>query len=218
MARASGPLLTEKNSTTSLDPRKGKKDTAQVRSASFLVSTSLILLSSLTFGTGCFTTPKSECSFACGANSECPSGYYCAADSWCKSEGTAEDFDCGAVLVDAAPADAPELADAAPDAGTDATIALCGDNTVTSPETCDDGNQVDDGNGCGAACQRNDSCGNSATEALFETCDDGNTDACGTCSAACDAVQGGGDCAGGVGCTVNGDCASNSCSGTCAAV
>jgi cysteine-rich repeat protein len=52
----------------------------------------------------------------------------------------------------------------------------CGDGQLVADETCDDGNDVDDGNGCSATCQRNDVCGDGIHQALYEACDDGNTD------------------------------------------
>ncbi len=53
-------------------------------------------------------------------------------------------------------------------------VFSCGDGLVTPPEVCDDGNAIDDGNGCSSTCQRNDVCGNGVPETLYETCDDGN--------------------------------------------
>jgi cysteine-rich repeat protein len=53
-------------------------------------------------------------------------------------------------------------------------VFSCGDGLVISPEVCDDGNAMDDGNGCSSTCQRNDVCGNALLETLYETCDDGN--------------------------------------------
>ncbi|HIE94559.1 MAG TPA: DUF1566 domain-containing protein [Acidobacteria bacterium] len=86
-----------------------------------------------------------------------------------------------------------EYADAADIAAVQAQIAAvqayvtdlaCGNGSVqTTAETCDDGDAVDDGNGCSASCQRYDVCGNGIIESLYEACDDGGTasgDGCGT--------------------------------------
>ena len=61
----------------------------------------------------------------------------------------------------------------------------CGDGTIdaNNGEACDDSNAVDDGNGCSATCQRVGACGDGAVQSLFETCDDGFADACGSCNA-----------------------------------
>ncbi len=65
-------------------------------------------------------------------------------------------------------------------------LAFCGDGNVSVGEDCDDGNTVDDGNGCDAACLRNDVCGDGAVQDLFEGCDDGNdVDDGNGCDAAC---------------------------------
>ena len=51
----------------------------------------------------------------------------------------------------------------------------CGDGQVGEAEACDDGNRLDDDNGCSAQCTRIGECGNGTIESYFETCDDGNT-------------------------------------------
>ena len=45
--------------------------------------------------------------------------------------------------------------------------------------------RTDDGNGCSTVCQRDGVCGDGIVQPLFEVCDDGFTDACGTCNADC---------------------------------
>jgi len=72
---------------------------------------------------------------------------------------------------------------------------LCDDGLVEGGEECDDGNDVDDGNGCGADCRRNDRCGDGVLQGLFEECDDGDTVDNGEdgCLADCSAVQRCGD-------------------------
>ena len=66
-------------------------------------------------------------------------------------------------------------------------ISVCGDGITQSLyETCDDGDTIDNGNGCDAFCFTNDVCGDGITQSLYETCDDGNTiDDGNGCSAAC---------------------------------
>ncbi len=151
-----------------------KSQTAEVHVARLL--TSLFTLSLvLASGAGCFSTPQAKCAFECGSEGQCPSDYFCAADHWCKLEGTAQSFDCGLALVDAASVDAVLFDAKTSDASTpDSNTVVCGDGAIELPETCDDGNVVDDGNGCDAQCQRNDVCGNNTIEALFEQCDDAN--------------------------------------------
>jgi cysteine-rich repeat protein len=53
-------------------------------------------------------------------------------------------------------------------------------------------------------------CGNGVLETP-EACDDGNTDACGTCNATCTAAGTGATCPIGTGCESNGDCTSGNC-------
>jgi cysteine-rich repeat protein len=52
-------------------------------------------------------------------------------------------------------------------------------------EACDDGNTVDDGNGCDAQCQKNAVCGDRVIQTQFEACDDGNQASADGCSADC---------------------------------
>ena len=67
----------------------------------------------------------------------------------------------------------------------------CGDDSIDeAEEDCDDGNVVDDGNGCDASCNQNNMCGNGEHEELFEACDDGNTAGGDYCSADCQDVTG----------------------------
>jgi hypothetical protein len=90
----------------------------------------------------------------------------------------------------------------------------CNANNLPNGTSCDDGNPLTSNDLCfsgtclGAPLFE---CGNGVFESLYEMCDDNNTDACGTCSASCQAVQTGGDCGAGVGCVSNTDCASGSC-------
>ena len=66
----------------------------------------------------------------------------------------------------------------------------CGNAEVQVGEDCDDGNTLDDGNGCAEDCKRNDVCGNGITESLYEVCDDGNTTDGDYCSADCQSITG----------------------------
>lgn len=66
----------------------------------------------------------------------------------------------------------------------------CGNAEVQVGEDCDDGNMLDDGNGCSEDCTRNDVCGNDIHESLYETCDDGNTTDGDYCSGDCETVTG----------------------------
>ncbi|MDH5719321.1 MAG: DUF4215 domain-containing protein [Spirochaetia bacterium] len=50
----------------------------------------------------------------------------------------------------------------------------CGDGWVDAGEACDDGNIVDDLNGCTGTCLANNSCGNGTIEDAVEECDDNN--------------------------------------------
>lgn len=77
----------------------------------------------------CFSTPKPDCAFLCGAGGACPDGYFCAEDGVCKREDLANTFDCGFVApIDAGPpVDAPVgNADAGVDAGADAGVDASG--------------------------------------------------------------------------------------------
>ncbi len=65
---------------------------------------------------GCYDTPRPECAFACSADGDCPGGYSCRADTWCKRDDIPDDFECAPPLPDAASSDAGgTTADASPD-------------------------------------------------------------------------------------------------------
>jgi hypothetical protein len=61
----------------------------------------------------CYDTPRPECAFQCGPDADCPDGYACRPDNWCKRADVPDDFQC-----------APPVPDAAtiPDAGPDAAV------------------------------------------------------------------------------------------------
>lgn len=113
---------------------------------------------------------------ACGEVSTTPDG------------GGDDDVDADVTTPDAAMVDAPP----------DAPPPRCGDGVRSPPgEECDDGNTMDDGNGCGATCLRNSVCGNSRVESYFEVCD-GTAGCSGDCKQATLALtpvsdRGGGD-------------------------
>jgi hypothetical protein len=73
----------------------------------------------------CYETPQPACAFACGGDGDCPGGYSCRADSWCKRSDLPDDTVCtppqaGGTESDASPGgspDASEGVDAAADGG-----------------------------------------------------------------------------------------------------
>jgi cysteine-rich repeat protein len=83
--------------------------------------------------------------------------------------------------------DGTDNSDIVPDAcRTNCVPAHCGDKVVAATEDCDDGNTIDDGNGCDATCAFNNVCGDGDVEAAAEECDDGNiVDDGNGCSATC---------------------------------
>jgi cysteine-rich repeat protein len=76
-----------------------------------------------------------------------------------------------------------ENSDALPDGcRMDCTVARCGDGVVDSGEQCDDGNTLDDRNGCSATCQNNSACGDGVVQLWYEQCEPPDT---ATCDSAC---------------------------------
>jgi cysteine-rich repeat protein len=73
------------------------------------------------------------------------------------------------------------------DCDRDCTRPACGDGVfnVAAGEACDDGNTVDDGNGCDTQCRKNAVCGDLKVQSLFEACDDGGQVGGDGCSADC---------------------------------
>ena len=51
----------------------------------------------------------------------------------------------------------------------------CGDGVLDTQfgEECDDGNRLDDLNGCSTDCRQNNVCGDGIVQSVFEFCDDG---------------------------------------------
>lgn len=68
----------------------------------------------------CFDTPRPECAFKCGPDADCPDGYACQTDGWCKRADVAPDFECAPPVPDAAPIPDAGPDAAVPDAGPDA--------------------------------------------------------------------------------------------------
>jgi cysteine-rich repeat protein len=66
----------------------------------------------------------------------------------------------------------------------DSKIASCGDGVIDLGEKCDDGNTIDELDGCSHDCMDNEKCGDSKVDPL-EQCDDGTKN--GTPGDACDA-------------------------------
>ncbi len=66
------------------------------------------------------------------------------------------------------------------------TVSRCGDGHLNWPiEDCDDGNALDDGNGCSARCRFNNQCGNGIIEDVAEACDPGPAQDTATCDVDC---------------------------------
>ena len=79
--------------------------------------------------------------------------------------------------------------------------SICGNGILELGESCDDGNELDDGNGCTHDCQNNALCGDGTIQSLFELCDDGFQDACGTCNSQCTGSGLGSSCGDGTVCS-----------------
>jgi hypothetical protein len=92
--------------------------------------------------------------------------------------------------------------------------AICGIIGALGPKTCPVGTTCVDDVDCTGTCDPATAmcvaeCGNGIVETP-EACDDGNTDACGTCNDTCSAA-GTGTCPNGTGCNANGVCTSGKC-------
>ncbi len=106
----------------------------------------------------------------------------------------------GAICWGGEPLDAAGIGNTDGLAGTcrsDCSLPRCGDGVIDPAEACDDGNSVDDGNGCSAICTRLGSCGDGVLQPGFEACDDGPADpncgygqSCLVCGATCRLVEG----------------------------
>jgi hypothetical protein len=69
------------------------------------------------------------------------------------------------------------------------TLAVCGDgHRNATVEDCDDGNAIDDGNGCTVDCKANNACGNGMVENAVEECDPGAAGETAACDSDCTRV------------------------------
>jgi cysteine-rich repeat protein len=130
--------------------------------------------------------------------SECGDGVAKAGEESCDARGetAACDVDCtlpecGDGLRNAA---AGEACDAggfdAPGCNANCTLPVCGDGHLNNTvEDCDDGNTVEDGNGCGTDCKFNSFCGNGRVESLVEECEPGSGGETATCDSDCTRVR-----------------------------
>jgi hypothetical protein len=57
------------------------------------------------------------------------------------------------------------------DPDSEGIVSICENSQIEPGEDCDDGNTIDDGNGCDSQCQKNAICGDSKIQDLFEICD-----------------------------------------------
>jgi hypothetical protein len=115
-------------------------------------------------------------------SSECGDGVVKSGEEACDTRGetAACDVDCtlpecGDGLRNAAAGEACDSGGAdTPGCNADCTLPVCGDDHPNlMVEDCDDGNAVDDGNGCSKDCKFNNVCGNAHVESLVEECDPG---------------------------------------------
>lgn len=72
---------------------------------------------------GCYETPLPECAFSCSQSGDCPSGYSCRADDWCKRDDVDDEFLCAPAQPDATSPDAAATDAAPPDGAVDAMPA-----------------------------------------------------------------------------------------------
>jgi cysteine-rich repeat protein len=92
---------------------------------------------------------------------------------------------CGDGLRNAAAGEQCDTVDSTDGCDADCTLPACGDGFLNRErEDCDDGNTVDNGNGCSAACKLNNVCGDGVKQANGEQCDSGGVDSA-TCDADC---------------------------------
>jgi cysteine-rich repeat protein len=92
---------------------------------------------------------------------------------------------CGDGIRNAAAGEACDTIFDTDSCDSDCTLPVCGDGHINQVlEDCDDGNAIDDGNGCSAQCKFNNVCGNNHVENLVEQCDTGGVDTA-TCDSDC---------------------------------
>jgi cysteine-rich repeat protein len=93
---------------------------------------------------------------------------------------------CGDGLVNVAAGEACDTIVDTPGCDSDCTLPVCGDGHVNlALEDCDDGNAIDDGNGCSSSCKLNNVCGNGHIENLVEQCDPGTGKDTASCDSDC---------------------------------
>ena len=91
---------------------------------------------------------------------------------------------CGDGLTNAAAGEACDTIDNTLACDRDCTLAACGDGRINpTREDCDDGDAIDSGDGCSAACKFNNVCGDGVVQAAVEDCDAGGDTA--QCDADC---------------------------------
>jgi len=90
---------------------------------------------------------------------------------------------CGNGFTDLALA-VPEECDGGTQCSATCVLFRCGNMVVDPGEVCDDGNQAA-GDGCSAACQSDETCGNGVADYSSEECDDTNTRNRDGCSGQC---------------------------------
>lgn len=97
---------------------------------------------------------------------------------------------CGDGLHNAAAGEECDTAVPSASCDADCTWRRCGDGTLNYlAEDCDDGNALDDGNGCSAGCKYNNTCGDGVVEDVVEICDPGAAGETATCDADCTAAR-----------------------------
>jgi hypothetical protein len=128
---------------------------------------------------------------------DCGDGVVKPGEEDCDSSGETSSCDvdctkpaCGDGLRNAAAGEACDTVVDTPGCDSDCTLPVCGDgHTNLALEDCDDGNAIDDGNGCGIGCKFNNVCGNGRREAAAEDCDPGTAGDTATCDSDCTLPQ-----------------------------
>jgi hypothetical protein len=105
----------------------------------------------------------------------------------CNADCTAAS--CGDGLHNAAAGEECDTAGFSASCDPDCTLQRCGDGNVNYlVEDCDDGNTLDDDNGCSVACKYNNTCGDGVIEDIIEICDPGAAGETATCDVDCTAA------------------------------
>ena len=79
---------------------------------------SVIAVCAVVLAAGCYETPQPVCAFLCGSGGDCPDGYTCANDGFCKRNDVNPAMVCPGVTIeiDASDVDAPPIDADIPDA------------------------------------------------------------------------------------------------------